>query len=70
VKAAEGVDVEDGPRSQNLKSMLTARLEIRLPNKGDRERFVRIFSDSAFKVFSGGFLDYEAANQRFDRMFE
>ena len=50
--------------------MLTARLEIRLPNEGDRERFVRLFSDSAFMVFSGGVLDDEAANLRFNQMLE
>jgi RimJ/RimL family protein N-acetyltransferase len=50
--------------------MLTARLEIRLPNEGDRERFVQLFCDRAFMVFSGGVLDHEAANRRFDRMLE
>ena len=50
--------------------MFTARLEIRLPDEGDRERFVQLFCDRAFMVFSGGVLDDEAANLRFDQMLE
>jgi RimJ/RimL family protein N-acetyltransferase len=50
--------------------MLTARLEIRLPDEEDRERFVELFSDEAFMVFSGGVLDDEGANHRFDGMLE
>jgi RimJ/RimL family protein N-acetyltransferase len=50
--------------------MLTARLEIRPPDEGDRERFVRLFCDCAFMVYSGGVLDLEAANRRFDQMLE
>jgi RimJ/RimL family protein N-acetyltransferase len=50
--------------------MLTARLELRLPTPADRERFVELFQDDAFMVFSGGPLDIQAANQRFDVMLE
>jgi RimJ/RimL family protein N-acetyltransferase len=50
--------------------VLTARLKIRLPNEEDRDRFVSLFSDRAFMVFSGGVLDHEAANYRFDRMLD
>jgi RimJ/RimL family protein N-acetyltransferase len=52
------------------KPVLTARLEIRLPDEEDRERFVQLFCDRAFMVFSGGVLDHEAANRRFDQMLE
>jgi RimJ/RimL family protein N-acetyltransferase len=52
------------------KPVLTARLEIRLPDEEDRERFVQLFGDRAFMVFSGGVLDHEAANRRFDQMLE
>jgi len=50
--------------------MLTARLEIRRPHEGDRQRFVQLFCDRAFMVFSSGVLDQKAANRRFDRMLE
>jgi RimJ/RimL family protein N-acetyltransferase len=48
--------------------LLTARLELRLPVEADRERFVELFGDEEFMVFSGGSLDPDAANRRFDRM--
>jgi RimJ/RimL family protein N-acetyltransferase len=48
--------------------VLTQRLELRLPVERDRERFVRLFSDREFMVFSTGVLDREAANRRFDQM--
>ena len=48
--------------------MLTARLEVRLPAEADRERFVELFCDEEFMVFSDGVLDAEAANRRFDGM--
>jgi RimJ/RimL family protein N-acetyltransferase len=46
----------------------TARLEIRLPEEADRDRFVALFGDEAFMVFSDGVLDEDAANRRFDEM--
>lgn len=50
--------------------MLTARLEVRLPEERDRGRFVELFCDDEFMVFSGGVLDAAAAHQRFDEMLE
>jgi RimJ/RimL family protein N-acetyltransferase len=47
--------------------MLTERLEIRLPTESDRARFVELFCDDEFMVFSGA-LGVAAANRRFDRM--
>ena len=48
--------------------MLTPRLEIRPPEERDRARFVELFCDDEFMVFSGGVLDQAAAHQRFDEM--
>ena len=50
--------------------MLTDRLEIRDPVERDRDRFVELFGDEDFMVFSGGVLDVAAANVRFDHMCE
>ncbi|MGI9615427.1 MAG: GNAT family N-acetyltransferase [Acidimicrobiales bacterium] len=46
----------------------TDRLIIRHPVEGDRDRFVELFTDETFTVFSGGVHDVESANARFDRM--
>lgn len=46
----------------------TERLIIRSPDEQDRGRFVELFTDEAFTVFSGGVHDLESANARFDRM--
>jgi RimJ/RimL family protein N-acetyltransferase len=48
--------------------MLTARLEVRLPNESDRGRFVELFCDEEFMVFSSGVLAPDAAHRRFDEM--
>jgi RimJ/RimL family protein N-acetyltransferase len=48
--------------------MQTARLEIRPPTEGDRARFVQLFRDESFMVFSGVVLDEDGANRRFDQM--
>ena len=48
--------------------MLTGRLELRLPEEPDRERFVELFGDEDFMVFSGGTLSRDDAEDRFDRM--
>jgi RimJ/RimL family protein N-acetyltransferase len=48
--------------------VLTARLNVRLPTEADRTRFVGLFRDADFMVFSSGVLDEEAAHRRFDRM--
>lgn len=50
--------------------MLTQRLEIRPAVEVDRARFLEMFSDEAFMVYSGGVPDVVAANARFDRMME
>jgi RimJ/RimL family protein N-acetyltransferase len=47
--------------------MLTPRLEVRLPRESDRTRFVQLFCDEDFMVFSGA-LTTDAAHQRFDEM--
>ena len=51
-------------------SVLTPRLEVRLPVEGDRERFVQLFGDEGFMVFSAGVLDLDSAHRRFDEMLE
>jgi RimJ/RimL family protein N-acetyltransferase len=50
--------------------VLTARLEVRPPEERDRERFVELFCDEAFMVFSDGVLDRPAAHDRFDEMLQ
>jgi RimJ/RimL family protein N-acetyltransferase len=48
--------------------MLTARLEVRAPIEADRARFVELFQDPEFMVFSDGVHDVDSANTRFDGM--
>ena len=48
--------------------MLTPRLEVRLPREPDRTRFVELFCDEDFMVFSSGVLTTDAAHARFDEM--
>jgi RimJ/RimL family protein N-acetyltransferase len=48
--------------------LVTARLHVRLPVEADRERFVGLFTDPAFMVFSSDVLTTEAAHRRFDHM--
>lgn len=48
--------------------MLTPRLEVRLPRESDRARFVELFCDEDFMVFSSGVLTTGAAHDRFDEM--
>jgi RimJ/RimL family protein N-acetyltransferase len=48
--------------------MLTDRLEVRAPIEADRIRFVELFRDPEFMVFSDGVHDLNSANLRFDRM--
>jgi RimJ/RimL family protein N-acetyltransferase len=48
--------------------VLTPRLEIRLPTESDRARFVELFCDEDFMVFSSGVLTADAAHDRFDKM--
>lgn len=51
-------------------SVVTERLEVRHPVEDDRERFVELFSNEAFMVFSDGAMSEAEANARFDRMLE
>jgi RimJ/RimL family protein N-acetyltransferase len=48
--------------------LLTPRLQVRPPVESDRERFVELFSDPSFMVFSGGTLSVAQAHRRFDHM--
>src|SRR4051794_23575340 len=48
--------------------MFTERLEVRPPREADRDRFVKLFCDRDFMVFSGGVHDVDSANARFDQM--
>ena len=50
--------------------MLSERLEIRLPTEADRARFVSLFCDGEFMVFTAGVMAPPAANAKFDRMLE
>jgi len=46
----------------------TERLVIRAPVENDRSRFVQLFTDEEFTVFSDGVHSIESANTRFDQM--
>ncbi len=48
--------------------MLTDRLELRLPHETDRDRFVELFCDDEFMVFSDGTCTPASAHARFDEM--
>ena len=48
--------------------MFTERLELRPTEERDRGWFVSAFADPGFMVYSGGVLDEQAANRRFDEM--
>jgi RimJ/RimL family protein N-acetyltransferase len=48
--------------------VLTERLELRPPSEGDRDRFVELFCDPEFMVFSAGVHDVASAHARFDEM--
>jgi RimJ/RimL family protein N-acetyltransferase len=48
--------------------VLTDRLEVRPPLETDRARFVELFCDDDFMVFSDGACTTESANARFDEM--
>jgi RimJ/RimL family protein N-acetyltransferase len=47
---------------------LTPRLEVRLPRESDRDRFVELFGDDDYMVFSSGVLAVPDAHARFDEM--
>ena len=46
----------------------TGRLLVRPPSEPDRGRFVELFTDEAFTVFSDGAHDVDSAHRRFDHM--
>ena len=48
--------------------LVTERLEVRHPTEADRPRFVELFSDDEFMVFSGEEMSEAEASGRFDRM--
>lgn len=50
------------------KTLVTSRLEVRPPRELDRARFVELFCDDDFMIFSGQARTVEAAHGRFDHM--
>jgi RimJ/RimL family protein N-acetyltransferase len=50
------------------KTLVTTRLEVRPPCEADRDRFIELFCDHAFMIFSSGTLTEDGANRRFDHM--
>lgn len=52
----------------DLDAIRTARLLVRLPREADRDRFVELFCDEDFMVFSPAVLTGEEAGNRFDHM--
>jgi RimJ/RimL family protein N-acetyltransferase len=50
------------------KTLITSRLEVRPPRELDRARFVELFCDDDFMIFSGQALTEEASHGRFDHM--
>jgi RimJ/RimL family protein N-acetyltransferase len=50
------------------KTLVTSRLEVRPPRELDRARFVDLFCNDDFMIFSGQALTEEAAHGRFDHM--
>lgn len=53
-----------------MTELVTDRLIVRLPVEDDRERFVELFCDEEFMIFSGGVMNEADANGRFDGMLE
>jgi RimJ/RimL family protein N-acetyltransferase len=51
-----------------METVLTERLELRPPVEADRDRFVALFQDDDFMVFSDGVHSTESAHARFDEM--
>ena len=50
------------------KTLVTRRLEVRPPREADRARFIELFSNDAFMIFSSRAMTEEAASRRFDHM--
>lgn len=55
-------------RMQETGFIETERLIVRSPLEADRTRFVEMFTDPEFTVFSNGVHDVASANTRFDQM--
>jgi RimJ/RimL family protein N-acetyltransferase len=51
-----------------VSTIVTERLTITPAVEDDRARFTHLFGDPEFMAFSGGVLDHDAANGRFDRL--
>jgi RimJ/RimL family protein N-acetyltransferase len=51
-------------------AVLTERLELRPPVESDRARFVALFQDEDFMVFSDGVHGIASAHARFDQMLK
>jgi RimJ/RimL family protein N-acetyltransferase len=49
-------------------AMLTERLEVRPPRERDRARFIELFQDEDFMLFSDGVHSIESAHARYDGM--
>jgi len=47
---------------------MSERLELRLPIEADRSRFIGLFRDDDFMVYSGGVATSDEANARYDQM--
>lgn len=56
------------PYPSPMPAIETDRLTIRPAVESDRRRFVELFTDEAFTVFSDGVNDVASVNARFDRM--
>ncbi len=52
----------------DLDAVATERLLVRMPLEADRDRFVELFCNEDFMVFSPGLLTEEQAHDRFDHM--
>lgn len=50
------------------KTLVTSRLDVRPPHELDRARFVELFCNDDFMIFSGQALTEEAAHERFNHM--
>lgn len=61
------ITVSEHSATSTILTMETNRLIIRPPVESDRDRFIELFTDEAFTVFSG-VHDVDSSNARFDRM--
>ncbi len=60
--------VEEADALSLGKTLVTSRLEVRPPRDMDRTRFVDLFCNGDFMIFSPQALTEEAAHRRFDHM--